>query len=138
MTAATFASILRDAAKLLRPTAVVSLSEAPSHPQLQLDEHSSSVALLALSDLSELLHGRKRAQAQAPPNPAVAKLAFYAARIIGTSTYILNALCDEAVARADLLEREGALKDHPISTSYQGDGNEYVGQFNAPRIEQLT
>ncbi|KAI0684010.1 hypothetical protein BC835DRAFT_1392190 [Cytidiella melzeri] len=136
MVPAFFALLIRDAARLLRPQPVVFLPEASSGLGLKLNDHPCSNALLALSDVSSLFQSSPRGVANtlkpSPPDPTVAKLAFYAARIITTSTSVLRSLCDEALARADLLEREGAGQEGLPLTSAK------VTPTVKPRIEELA
>ncbi|KAI0734332.1 hypothetical protein BC629DRAFT_1628089 [Irpex lacteus] len=104
MTPAFFALLMRDAAKLLQPATVVALSNPAGQ---QLDEHPSANALLALSDISTV--SQLSASRKSSTNTTVAKLTFYAARVVSTpsSMPVFSALSSEAVARAKLVEREG-------------------------------
>lgn len=143
MTPAFFALLMRDAAKLLQPATVVALS-APTGQRL--DEHPSANALLALSDISTVF--QLYASKKTSTNPTVAKLAFYAARIVNTPSSVLIALSSEAIARAKLVEREGESQTEQSGRS-GGGGNVGKGGQNGvdsgrtghtvpPRIVELT
>ncbi|PSR73893.1 hypothetical protein PHLCEN_2v10290 [Hermanssonia centrifuga] len=151
MTPKFFSLLMQDAAKLLRPAPVLSLS--PTHltsPTKEFDVHPSANALLALSDVSTLFAASPpRPPHSRAPNPTVAKLAFYGARIISTPTYILTALADETSVRANLLEREGkldaaAMSDHIMTGSSRAQSPSSTSATPAgpsshrPRIEELT
>lgn len=145
MTPHLFALLMRDAARLLRPAAVVSLSTAPPDTSAsEIDQHPSISALLALSDLSSLFQSQqanRNSSKRSPPDPCTAKLTFYAARIIHTPTYIMNALCNEAMARASLVEREGLQEQGSVplveSGSATRQGPDVHVEENRPRIEEL-
>lgn len=136
MTPSFFALLMRDASRLLRPSIVTPLSSqspsASTEGSPSLDDHPCSQAILALSDVSSLF-----AEPTFPkpgPNPASAKLAFYAARLVSTPTYILKALADEASIRASLMEREGELD----SLANESASKSRRGQDTLkPRIEEI-
>lgn len=116
MTPAFFALLMRDASTLLRPSVVVPLTEASdtsTKDGAQMHaSHPTATTLLALSDVSALLqppHSTTPSGHKHKPSPVAAKLAFYAARVMATPTYILKALADEIAVRATLIEREGTL-----------------------------
>lgn len=146
MTPALFALLMRDAAKLLRPAAVVPLPSETSAGQF--DDHPSLTAVLALSDVSSLFQITKpkaRDSSKPPPqHPATAKLTFYAARITHTPTYILSTLATEVVARARLVEREG-MQDDEVSpldgsqshASSAQDSHTHPNDKRSPKIEEL-
>lgn len=135
MTPSFFALLMRDASQLLRPSIVMPLS---SHPPPEdtatpppLDDHPCSQALFALSDISSLFS--EPASSKPGPNPSSAKLAFYAARIASTPTYILKALADEASVRASLVEREGEVDGAAVAGASRPKQEETA----RPRIEEL-
>ncbi|KAI0337402.1 hypothetical protein BDW22DRAFT_1415935 [Trametopsis cervina] len=143
-----FALLMRDAATLLRPAPVVAISESVSESShAELDDHPAANALLALSDLSALFAHSSRPKATASqssaPNPTVAKLAFYAARIVHTPSQVLHALVGEVAARAKLVEREGTSGEAPSSfdrshPSSKPDVTLHAQPAPAPRIEELS
>ncbi|EKM50170.1 uncharacterized protein PHACADRAFT_32993 [Phanerochaete carnosa HHB-10118-sp] len=128
MTPALFALLMRDVAKLMRPSTVVPI--ASSGPTESFADHPSANALCAISDLSALF---QRSSASSVPSAVSAKLAFYAARIVSTPAYILIALADEAMARARLVEREEDLDKIPASEAVTEQTREAK-----PQIEELT
>ncbi|GJE90294.1 hypothetical protein PsYK624_064230 [Phanerochaete sordida] len=127
MTPAFFALLMRDAARLLRPAAVVAV--AAQAPQEPFADHPSADALRALADVAALF---ERSASSKAPSPASAKLAFYAARIVNTPAYILTALVDEAMARARLVEREQDLDRAPLAEAPKGQ------TATKPWIQELT
>lgn len=139
MTPAFFALLMRDSAKLLRPAPVVAVLETTQQHFLQ---HPSANIISALSDVSALFQptsqDRMDSVKPASPNPCAAKLVFYAARIASTPTAVLTALSDEALARANLIEREGTS-----GWNVDGDreslhtGGAPVEKASKPRIEEL-
>ncbi|KAI0825502.1 hypothetical protein BC629DRAFT_1447878 [Irpex lacteus] len=140
MTPAFFALLMRDAAKLLQPATVVALSDPTGQ---RLDEHPSANALLAFSDISNVF--QLSASKKTSTNPTVAKLAFYAARIINTPSSVLIALSSEAIARAKLVEREGEsaqsdqLRGGDAGRGGRGEVNTgRTGHTVPPRIVELT
>jgi hypothetical protein len=132
MTPSFFSLLMCDAAKLLRPSTVVAISTTGNPDSFM--EHPSANALLVLSDTSTLFQSQP-AKSSAP-NPITAKLAFYAARIVSTPSYVLIALADEAVARAKLVEREEQLNKASPAEAAQGPSSET--RMRKPRIEELT
>lgn len=130
MTPSFFALLMRDAARLLRPSAVVAISSAA--PQEAFADHPAADALRALSDVAALFERSAREKTKTP-NPVAAKLAFYAARIVATPPYVLTALADEAVARARLVGREEELDIKQTAAAAPGQT-----RAAKPRIEELT
>lgn len=126
-----FALLMRDAARLLRPSSVVPL--VSTEPTESFADHPSASALLALSDVSGLF---ERLETSSTPHPVSAKLAFYAARVVSTPTYILAALADEAMARAGLVEQEQELDKAPASETAMAEASQMGAR--KPQIEELT
>lgn len=139
-----FALLMRDAARLLRPAAVVPLSTASSDSVAsELEQHPSVDALRALSDLSSIFQRqRPNREKRSPPDPCIAKLTFYAVRIIHTPSYIMTALCNEAMARASLVEREGMQEQVSVPSVESGMASrrdlEIHVEAARPRIEELS
>ena len=149
MTSSQFALLMRDAAKLLRPANVVSLSTSASHSSVNdLINHPSINALLALSDLSSLFHPMGTAHDtlnRSIPHPCTAKLTFYAARVFHTPSYVLTALCNEASVRASFIEREGVQNKDQGSMPSGEPGptvnlgrNKYPEYNLRPHIQELS
>lgn len=139
MTSPLFALLMRDAAKLMHPASVVALTSTSLDPGASsLTDHPSVNALLALSDLSVFFQNKRHSKQPGPKgptqDPCTAKLAFYAARIVHTPTYILSALANEAMARASLIERED-MQDQGIQVSQQQP--EKKPEPVRPQIEEI-
>lgn len=90
-----FALLLRDAAHLIRPLPVTTIStEDTENPEIKLTSHPHLNAILVLSDL------RKLFEASARPHAVAHKLQFYAAHIVSIPSQILRSLAEEILARA--------------------------------------
>lgn len=137
MTPAFFSLIMRDAATLLRPLPVVPIASTTRiEKKHEYADHPNANAFHALSDISLLFQRAPSPSARTHPvSPVVAKIQFYAARVMSTPTHTLKAFADEIAVRAKLLEREGNLKTS-VSTSDNYEG--YTAKKGHPQIEELT
>lgn len=102
MTASFLAMLLRDTGQLLRPQLVTA---SPAADGVRWTDHPHRLAILVLSDLSELF--------QSPggrPNHVTHKLLFYAAHILSTPSPLLADLSNEIMERSRILESEA---QHP-------------------------
>ncbi|KAH8103826.1 hypothetical protein BXZ70DRAFT_665420 [Cristinia sonorae] len=103
VTANSFAALLRDASKLIRPPLVTEeasdTDDDRNHHSSYPHHHISS----ALNDLASLFAPTSTRK----PTHISHKLTFYAARVLVTPSPILHMLAAELAARADRIEREG-------------------------------
>lgn len=140
MTPAFFSLLMQDAATLLRPLPVVPIASSTRiEKKHEYADHPNANAFHALSDISLLFH--KAPSRTHPVSPVVAKIQFYAARVMSTPTYTLKALADEIAVRAKLVEREGNLNSsYPTSWTRPDRGSTSIvkTEEGRPRIEELT
>jgi hypothetical protein len=129
MDSAFFATLLRDAANLLRP---IRVSEVPSPPSKGNDQpsnlsasyihsHPLRNALLVLSDLYQIFGLSVRTNSDGPRqlNHVAQKLIFYAAHIVSTPPTALTALSQEVLIQSKVFEAE-AQQGHLSQTSLRG------------------
>ncbi|VDB99928.1 unnamed protein product [Peniophora sp. CBMAI 1063] len=94
-----FAPLLKDVARLLRPTPVVELVASSTSPE-SLSQHQN--ALHALSDLHALFSASVTTPARAARTDHIsAKIAFYAGQVLSTDTNFFEGLAEEVDARAN-------------------------------------
>lgn len=126
---------------LLRPLPVVPIASTTRiERKHEYADHPSANAFYALSDISLLFQKAPSRSARTHPvSPLVAKIQFYAARVMSTPTYTLKALADEVVVRAKLVEREGNLNSSvPTPNMDEARPNKAQIEEGRPRIEELT
>ncbi|KZV66303.1 hypothetical protein PENSPDRAFT_755787 [Peniophora sp. CONT] len=101
MDSRSFASLLKDTAKLLRPIPVVLLDDTTAASPEAMSSHQN--ALLALSDLHALFSSNVTSPTRPTPRAdhICAKIAFYAGQVLSTDARFFEGLAEEVDARAD-------------------------------------
>ncbi|EPQ56637.1 hypothetical protein GLOTRDRAFT_28595, partial [Gloeophyllum trabeum ATCC 11539] len=112
-----FALLLRDTARLMRPSRVIEVQPPEAgNDTVLLGTHPNANVFRVFSDLALLFENKNVTSPAAPrhantkpkpkPNHVTHKLTFYSAHVLSTPSFILDALANEAVARSNAMDTE--------------------------------
>ncbi|THU86223.1 hypothetical protein K435DRAFT_923385, partial [Dendrothele bispora CBS 962.96] len=140
VSSATFALLLQDASKLLRPCPVgVVVATSPNPDLCDVGSHPNRTCVLVLSDLSKVFNSSSSPARNGKPNHVVHKLLFYAAHILSTPPAVLASLSTNILGRA--VASDSLPPDPSISVSEpnraQNSAPERQDPTKAGLIEEL-